>query len=180
MRLSAHHSMFALTRFEGLLLLAFLFGSFSLTLWMTAPDGPLRFKPALTPAERLSAYHIATDYALKRAAEALGLHLSPELSGHVDSIDRLDQYTVNAKGWLADRHGDGTPSYLLAFVGGAFVASSRTNGQRPDVTRALDLTAKARQNIAYAMKFRCGVGYLPVLVGVNADRYSQLRTKPCP
>lgn len=180
MGFGVRQSMFAFTRAEGLLLLSFLFGSFGLTLWLTASDGSLKFKAAPTTAERLSRYHIATDYALNRAAEAIGLYTSSELSGHVNSIDQLDPDTVAAKGWLAVRGGDGAPSHILAFVGGEFVASSRTSGRRPDVTEALNLTDKAGQNVAYAMTFRCELGYLPILVGLSGDRYAHLTTTPCP
>jgi hypothetical protein len=180
MQLNVRLSMFSFTRTEILLLLSFLFGSFGVALWLTAPDGPLSFNRSDTPAKRLPTLNIATEYALNRQAQDLGLHTSPGLTGYVDSLVRLDRYTVSAKGWLADRGGEGAPSYIFAYVGGAFVGSARTYGQRSDVTQALNLTGKARQNIAYAMTFRCGLGYLPVLVGLSADRYTQLKTKPCP
>lgn len=182
--------MWSFSRLEILLLAAVLFGSFGLTLWLTAPGGPLSASHALTPAQRLAAYPIATEYQLHHAAQALGLqdedaqalelHIAPTLTGFVDSVERLNKDTVSVKGWLAARTGDGEPLHLLAFVGGKFAASARTHGQRPDVTKALGLTDKAAQNVAYAMTFRCELGYLPILVGLSADRYTQLKTKPCP
>jgi hypothetical protein len=174
------HGMLPFTRAEILVLAILLFGSFGLTLWLTAPGRPLSASHALTPAERLATYPIATEYALHQNAQALGLQISPSLTGFVDSVERLNGDTVSAKGWLADRTGDGEPSYILAFVGGKFATSARTHGQRPDVTKSLGLTAKAAQNVAYAMTFRCEPGSLPILVGLSADRYVQLTVKPCP
>lgn len=173
-------ALLSLTRAEILLLAALLFGSFGLTLWLTAPGRPLSASHALTPAERLATYPITTEYALHQDAQALGLQVSPSLTGYVDALDRLDRYTVSAKGWLADRAGEGAPLYILAFAGGEFVASARTRGQRPDVTKAQGLTGKAAQNVAYAMTFRCELGSLPILVGLSGDRYTQLTVKPCP
>lgn len=173
------HGILPLSRAEVFVLAAMLFGSFGLTLWLTAPGRPLSASHALTPAERLATYPIATEYALHHSAEALGLQISPSLTGFVDSVDRLNKDSVSAKGWLADRAGDGEPLYILAFVGGKFAASARTHGQRPDVTKALGLTAKAAQNVEYAMTFRCEVGSLPILVGVSADQYTQLKVKAC-
>ena len=163
-----------------MLLATLLFASFGLTLWLTAPGRPLSASHALTPAERLAAYPIATEYALHHDAQALGLQISPSLTGFVDSVERLNKDTVSAKGWLADRAGDGEPLYLLAFAGGKFVASARTHGQRPDVTKALGLTAKAAQNLEYILTFRCEPGSLPILVGLSADQYTQLKVKTCP
>lgn len=174
------HGILSFTRAEVLLLATMLFGSFGLTLWLTDPGRPLSASHALTPAERLATYPIATEYALHQDAQALGLQISPSLTGFVDSVERLNQSTVSAKGWLADRAGDGVPLYILAFVGGEFVASARTHGQRPDVTKALGLTGKAAQNIAYAMTFHCELGYLPILVGLSGDQYTQLKAKTCP
>lgn len=174
------HAMLSFTRAQIVLLATLLFGSFGLTLWLTAPGRPLSASRALTPAERLATYPITTEYALHQDAQALGLRTSPSLIGFVDSVERLDRYTVSVKGWLADQTGDGTPLYILAFAGGEFAASARTHGQRPDVTKARGLTAKAAQNIAYAMTFRCELGSLPILVGLSADRYIYLMAKPCP
>jgi len=176
----AAHALLSFTRAEVLLLSTMLFGSFGLTLWLTAPGRPLSASHALTSVERLATYPIATEYALHQDAQALGLHISPSLTGFIDSLDRLDRYTVSTKGWLADRAGDGAPLYILAFAGGKFVASARTHGERPDVTKALSLSGKAAQNVAYAMTFRCEVGSLPILVGLSADQYTQLKVKPCP
>lgn len=176
----AARALLSLTRFEISLLATLLFGSFGLTLWLTAPGRPLSASHALTPAERLATYPITTEYALHHDAAALGLQISPALTGYVDSLDRLDRDTVSVKGWLADRTGDGAPLYILAFAGGKFVASARTHGQRPDVSKALGLIGRAAQNVAYAMTFRCELGSLPILVGLSADRYTQLTVKPCP
>lgn len=173
-------ALLSLTRVELLLLATLLFSSFGLTLWLTAPGRPLSASHALTPAERLAAYPITTEYALHQDAQALGLRVSLSLTGYVDSLERQDRDTVSVKGWLADRAGDGAPLYVLAFAGGKFAASVRTHGQRPDVTKALGLSGKAAQNIAYAMTFRCELGSLPILVGLSGDRYTQLTVKPCP
>lgn len=173
-------ALLSLKRAEILLLATLLAGSFGLTLWLTAPGRPLSADHASTPAERLATYPVTTEYALHHDAAALGLQISPALTGFVDSLERLDRDTVSVKGWLADRTGDGAPLYILAFAGGKFAASAQTHGQRPDVTKALGLTGKTAQNIAYAMTFRCELGSLPILVGVSGDRYTQLTVKPCP
>lgn len=169
-----------LNRAEVFLLAIALFGSFGLALWLTAPSRPLISNRDLIPADKWAAHTIATDYALNREAQALGFHTSSALTGYVDSMDRLDKDTVTAKGWLADSTSDGSPSYVLAYVGGKLVASVRTHGQRPDVTGALHLTNRAGQSVAYTMTFACHLGDMPLLVGLNANRYAHLSTKPCP
>jgi hypothetical protein len=82
-------------------LLADLFGSFFITLWLTEPqDADNRSR-----AERPAAYPISNGSDLAKSAYETDLTPSQQLSGHVDAIPRIDEQKVDLAGWSADRQG---------------------------------------------------------------------------
>ena len=84
-------------------------------------------------------------------------------------------------GWLADPEGNETPLHILVFIQGAMVATAQTNGERPDVTKAIGLGFGAEKNVAFSFKFNCGSGVQPIVAGVGAKgQYMQLQSKKCP
>jgi len=161
-----------------------LFGSFFITLWLTAPD-----TSSLQPiggdnrsdAEKLAARHIAGDSDLANAAREIGLHLSARMSGNVDAINRTSARDVSVAGWVADKEGDATPISILVFAGGAVVATTQTKGERPDVTQALHLGLGSEKNVSFSVKFSCQPGDQPVIVGIaTVKQYIPLTSGACP
>jgi len=74
-------------------LLAVLFGSFFITLWLTEPQ-VVSEPDNLSDAQRLAAYPIEDSSDLMKSAQDTKLIPSPQLSGHVDVIRRVDERDV--------------------------------------------------------------------------------------
>jgi hypothetical protein len=160
------------------LLLAVLFGSFFVTLWLTEPQVP-NTPDNRSRAQRLAAYPISNGSDLAKSAYEADLIPSQRLSGHVEAISRLDQQKVDLIGWAAD--GNGTALEVLIFVAGHLVATTHTAGERPDVTAALRRGFAGRTNIALIANFTCRRGDQPVVVVLgNEKEYLHLQSAPCP
>lgn len=159
-------------------LLAVLFGSFFITLWLTEPG--VRTAPDnRSGAERLADYAISNSSDLVKSAYDADLIPSRRLSGHVDAIRRVDEQKVDLAGWATDR--EGTALEVLIFVAGRLVATTHTAGERPDVTAALRLGFGAQTNVAVTANFTCRRGDQPVVVVLgNEKQYMQLQSAPCP
>jgi hypothetical protein len=158
-------------------LLAVLFGSFFITLWLTEPQ-VASAPDNRSDAERLAAYPIKDSTDLMKSAQDAKLTLSPRLSGHVDVIRRIDERDVALAGWAADR--DGTSLKVLIFVAGQLVATTHTAGERPDVTAALQLGFGAQNNVVLSANFTCRKGDQPVVVVIKEKQYMHLQSEPCP
>jgi hypothetical protein len=159
---------------------AVLFGSFFTTLWLTEPDVP-KVVDTRSDTERLAVQRVSSYPELNDAAASAGLRFSPQLQGVVDGIDRANEHEVNLVGWLADPNGDATPLHILVFIGGSMVANTQTNGERPDVTKAISLGFGAEKNVSFSFKFNCDPGVQPVVVGVGEKgQYIPLQSKKCP
>ncbi len=74
-------------------LFAVLFGSFFITLWLTEPQ-VVSAPDNRSDAERLAAYPIEDSSDLMKSAQDTKLIPSPQLSGHVDVIRRVDERDV--------------------------------------------------------------------------------------
>jgi hypothetical protein len=166
------------------LLASALFGSFFITLWLTEPD-----TSGLQPigvdnrsdVEKLSARKITSDLDLLNAARDIGLHLSARMTGNIDVVNRTSARDVSVVGWVADKEGDATPTSILVFAGGAFVATTQTKGERPDVTQTLHLGLGSEKNVSFSVTFSCQPGDQPVIVGIaTAKQYISLASRPCP
>jgi hypothetical protein len=156
-------------------LLAVLFGSFFVTLWLTEPQ----VADNRSHAERLAAYPISNSSDLAKSAYAADLIPSQRVSGHVDVIRRIDEQTVDLIGWAAD--GNGAALEVLIFVAGHLVATTHTAGERPDVTRTLRLGFGAQTNVALSANFTCRKGDQPVVVVLGNDKeYAHLQSAACP
>jgi hypothetical protein len=163
---------------------AILFGSFFITLWLTAPDSS-GTNPQETDnrsdTQRLADRRISDSSDLLRAAQEIGLHLSRRMEGNVDLINRISQSDVNMVGWVADAEGDATPAKILVFVGGAIVGSTQPKGERPDVTEALKLSFGSEKNTSFSVNFKCRSSEQPIVVGIGtAKRYVVLKSGACP
>jgi hypothetical protein len=163
---------------------AILFGSFFITLWLTEPESSGVMPQNMgnrSVSERLAGRSISDSSDLVQAAQEIGLHVSPKMTGNVDLINRINQSDVNMVGWLADAEGDATPAKILIFARGAMVGSTQTKGERPDVTEALKLGFGSEKNTSFSVNFRCPAGEQPIVVGISAaKRYIELKSGACP
>ena len=160
---------------------AVFFGSFFITLWLTAP--PVVPMPAdgRTGLQRFETLRISSYSEISDGAYRAGLQESQQMRGNVDGINHVNDHEASIGGWLADPHGSGTPLHVLVFVGGPLVADVQTKGERPDVTAAVQLGFGAEKNVAFSFKFACTPGVQPVVVGVSdKGQYIPLPTKKCP
>jgi hypothetical protein len=161
-------------------LFAVLFGSFFTTLWLTEPKVP-DVPDNRSDAQRLAAYPISGSSDLAKSAQDAKLILSQRLSGHVDAIRRVNERDVSLSGWAADSKGDSTPLEVLIFVAGQLVATTRTAGERADVTAALHLDARTPKNVVLSANFACRRGNQPIVAVVGKEKqYLQLQSDPCP
>jgi len=163
---------------------AALFGSFFITLWLTARDTPST-QPIggddRSDVEKLAAFHISDVAELSKAAYEIGLHSSRRMNGNVDVISRTNERGVTIAGWVADADGDATPTNVLVFAGGVMVATAQTKGERPDVAQALHLDFGSEKNVSFSVKFSCRPGDQPVIVAIAATKqYFPLKSRPCP
>ena len=103
------------------------------------------------------------------------------MEGSIDAMTRINDREVAVRGWLVDPNGDGTPLKLLVFVAGKFVVATETQGERPDVTRALALTLGAEKNVSVQVSASCAPGQQPIMVGLGTGtQYVHIRSAPCP
>jgi hypothetical protein len=162
-------------------LIAALLGSFFLTLWGIDSGKDEDPTDIRSDAERLASQRV-TDYSdLRRAANNSGLRLSSDMVGTVDSYTRVNERDVAISGWLADPEGDSDPLKVLLFLAGAVTGTTQTGGERPDVTRSLNLAFGTEKNVSFAIAFACRPGQQPVAVGVGKRRqYLPLPLPPCP
>jgi hypothetical protein len=157
-----------------------LFGSFLLTLWFTDMD-PSKPKVARPGSDQLADQKVSDYSELSRVASNLGLTLSRRMQGGVDGSARNSERDVSYWGWLADLDGDATPLKIVVFAGGRAVGIAQTTGERADVTRLLGLAFGAEKNVAFAVKFSCRTGELPVVVGLGTSKqYFPFPARPCP
>ena len=129
-------------------------GSFGLTLWATAPRPSIQ-EEFRSDVERLASYGISGAGEFIDAAMSLGLSRSRQMAANIDAMRRINDREVAAHGWLADPGGDATPLKLLVFVGGKLAVATETQGERPDVARALALTQGAEKNVSFQANFAC-------------------------
>jgi hypothetical protein len=156
------------------------FGSFFMTLWLTEPQPPPP-PDNRTDAERLAALPISNGSDLAKAAQSAKLTFSRRLLGNVDVVRRIDERDVTASGWAADREGDSTPLEVLVFVAGPLMATTRTTGERPDVTTAVRLGFGAEKNVAFSVNFQCRRGDQPIVVVIGSERqYLPVQSARCP
>jgi hypothetical protein len=165
-----------------LILAAVAIGSFWLTLWMTDPRTASSDSDNFrSDAERLASYDISSTSDLIQAAVSLGYSRSPQMAANIEGMNRINDREVAAQGWLADPGGDATPLKLLVFVAGKLAASTETQGERPDVARALALTQGAEKNVSFRANFLCSPGQQPVIIGLGLGKqYFRIKSPPCP
>lgn len=166
-----------------LLYISVLAGSFLVTYVLTAPDKPAdisSFKDIKTLRVELRDRRVATHTDLLIAARESGLRASKDLRGFIEGVRRAGG-DVDVSGWLVDMGGDGTPPYLFVFSGGKLQSEIRPQGQRQDVTRALNLTDGLEENVKFAVKVKCHAGDVVRVLAVNEiGLYSALASERCP
>ncbi len=166
-----------------LLYISVLAGSFLVTYMLTAPEKAAdtsSFKDIKTLRAELRNRRVSTHGDLLVAARENGLRASKDLKGFIEGVRRAGE-DVDASGWLVDMEGDGTPPYLFVFSGGKLVAEIRPQGQRQDVTRALNLSDGLEENVKFSVKVKCPAGEVVRVLAVNEiGLYSALASERCP
>lgn len=118
--------------------------------------------------------------SLMAAARKAGLRRS-DVNAIVDEIRRIDDGRVNIRGWAAEIGGNGSPLTILGFIDGANVFETKTRGERPDVTRALKLSAVAARNVAFEDTLVCRRGQKLIIAATTvSNRYFLLNGWICP
>jgi hypothetical protein len=118
-------------------------------------------------AERIASQKVSTRSELPAAAAAAGLMLSRRSMGRVEGISRTGARDVTMTGWLVDRYGDATPLTVMVFVAGTVLATTRTEGERPDVARMVGLGFGAEKNVRFSISFPCRAGEQPIIIGLG-------------
>ena len=160
---------------------AALFGGFFITLWLTALDNPST-RPTVGADRYDAGKLVSNDFNLLKAArEVVALPLSQRMTGNIDIINRTSELEVSIVGWVADTEGDGTPTEILVFAGGALVVATQTKGERSDVTQALHSGFGSEKNVSFSVKFNCRPGDQFIVVAIAASKqYFPLGVNQCP
>ena len=164
------------------LLLAALLGSFFVTLKLLDTGAPPSTAEIdQSDAGRLASRSVSDRSELIEAAVGMGLHASARMRGSVDAIKRIDESKIAIAGWLVDPNSEGEFLDVIVFIAGKKGGMTQTRGERPDVTKALGLSAGAEKNVAFHVSSRCKVGDQLVIVGVGTDKqYLYLSSARCP
>jgi hypothetical protein len=164
------------------LLAAVLLGSFFFALWQIDKEKEQSDRRNARASPTQLEGKTVLDYSsLDRVAQDAGLRRGQQMSGNIEALTRLNERDVAIAGWLADVNGDATPLELVIFVSGSVAAKIQTKGERPDVTRALNLAFVAEKNVSFGATFQCPAGSVPVFVGLGArQQYFPLPARPCP
>jgi hypothetical protein len=164
-------------------LLAVFLGSFFVALWLLEDERDTLSGSTDTrsDSERLASEQMKDYSELRRAARKAGLKLSLNMVGTIDRYSCVNERDVAISGWLADPEGDANPLKIIVFVAGSVAVTTRTNGERADVTRAQGLAFGAEKNVAFGVNFACLTGQQPIVVGLGIKRqYFPLPLPPCP
>ena len=103
------------------------------------------------------------------------------MDGRIESMSRINKSEVAIRGWMADPGGDAEPINIFIFVAGKKVATTKTHGERIDVTKGLHLAFDAEQNVMLEANFECASHNQPVIVGLGKEKqYFYLPSPPCP
>ena len=167
-----------LNRKAVLLLSASFFGSFVITLWLTAP-------PDLPPTLRPEALKIAAGSSNKELLEQLsaaGFHLSSDIMGYADVLARQPDKSVRIAGWAFDWFGDANPLAVSVYVDGQPRLTVNTYGSRDDVTQKFNLAEDIQRNVAFSGTLTCETSAQVMVLAVSpADgRYARLNPLQCP
>jgi hypothetical protein len=101
------------------------------------------------------------------AAKKAGLRESSSIRAFVEEIRRMDDGRVNFRGWAAEIGGNGSPLTILAFIDGVKVFETKTKGERPNVTQALNLSAAAARNVVFEDTLACRRGKRLIVVATT-------------
>jgi hypothetical protein len=162
-----------------LLLSGSLFGSFFITLWLTAPPD---LPPVVRP-EALNTIAASSNGDVLEELSAAGFHLDSGITGNVDLFERQPDKSVRIAGWAVDPwFGDGNPLTVLVYIDGQPRLRVNTAGSRDDVRRTLNLEEKVAKNVAFSGTLNCETSARAMVLAVSATdgRYAQLNAPRCP
>lgn len=145
------------------------------------PAAPIDEVDKVDRVEGLKAALIYDEPSLHRAADNIRLETSPDLKGVLDVLERLPDGQIRLAGWVVDTRGDGTPVRILAFAKGKPILEAETNGERPDVTAAFQLSPSSARNVKFELKAICNPrDALVIAAANNKNTYLPLKATICP
>lgn len=159
--------------------MATLVGSFFTTLWVLDHAAPVSDKIAA-----LASSKILDAASLQVAVDAIGFKPSPDVRLSVDVLAK-DGAAVSMIGWTADSSSAGIargkPNTVLVFSGGLNLATFEPDGERPDVTTALNLFGPITKVVAYKASITCVTGAQIIIIAITVTGlYSAPAVQSCP
>jgi hypothetical protein len=161
-----------------LLLSASLFGSFFITLWLTAPPD---LPPALG-AETLKTLAGSNNNDLLKKLAAAGFHSDEAVIGKVDLFAKAADDSLRIGGWALDPAGDGSPLIVAIYVDGKARLIINTKGPHDDVTKNLNLPDNLVSNVGFSGTFSCAPAAEGIIIVISPSdgRYTRLNPLRCP
>jgi hypothetical protein len=167
---------------KGILLLsASLFGSFFITLRLTAPPDLPPTTPVFRP-EALKTIVGNSNADLIMKLSASGFRADSGIMGHVDQVVPQPNRTVRIIGWAVDQFGDGRPLTISFYVDGEPRLTVNTAGPRDDVAKAFKLPQNITRDSGFSGTFTCEATAQAMILAINSadGRYKQLIQALCP
>ena len=162
-------------------LFACLFGSFFLTLWLTAapsvqPEAPI-FRP-----EVLATLKSTSNADVLKQLSAAGFRENAEIIGHLDEFSNQPNRSVRIAGWAVDQSGSGSGVSVFVYVDGEPRLTIKTADAREDVAKALKLPEKLTRKIGFSGTFICETTAQTLVLAINvtSGQYLELDQRRCP
>ncbi len=164
---------------------AVLIASFSMTLWLTAPeDMPANSAPSLpaTPLAIFTSFEVSDRAQLAAAAKSARLAPSDSVRSLLEELSARGKGQVMIRGWAIDSSGQGDRISIVVFVQGKLVFETETKGARADVAAQLKLSEAEGAHAQFEGIFSCAPGQPLLIVAVGAQNsYAQIAGPPvCP
>jgi hypothetical protein len=160
-----------------LLLSASLFGSFFITLWLTAPPD----LPLVLRADTLETITARNNNDVINKLAAAGLHSDEAIIGKIDQFDKQTNESLRVAGWALDRSGDGSPLIVAIYVDGKARLTVNTKGPHAEVTKAFNLPDKLISNVSFSGTFNCAAADgMTLVISPSDGRFTRLNPLRCP
>jgi hypothetical protein len=164
-----------------LALCASFFGSFFITLWLTAPSDLQPPAPTFRP-EVLTTLKSTSNADLLKKLSASGFRENSDITGHIDEFSNQPNRSVRIAGWAVDQSGNGTGLSVFVYVDGEPRLTVKTTGSREDVAESFKLPQNVARNIGFSGTFACETTARAMVLAINVTdgRYVLLDQRQCP
>ena len=164
-----------------LALCASFFGSFFMTLWLTAAPDVQPPAPTFRP-EVLTTLKSTSNAELLKKLSAFGFRENSDITGHIDEFANQPNRSVRIAGWAVDPSGGGNGLSVFVYVDGEPRLTVKTTDSREDVAKAFKLPENVARNIGFSGTFTCETTARAMVLAINVTdgRYMQLDQRQCP